>query len=77
MATEIAVGADGTVAILGSKQNNSGYSIFKHNKMGGWNRVRGKAVKIAVDRDGIIWAVTRHGMIFKQSRYGQHFSMAR
>ena len=52
-ATDIAIGPEGTVFILGVKKRKSGHAIYRYNDdMGKWDRINGSAVKITVGRNG-------------------------
>ena len=66
-ARDIAIGGEGTVAILGREKGKGGYQIFKHNSMEGWDHIPGRAVKIAVDSEGHIWALNHIGLIFQET----------
>ena len=62
-ATDIGVGASGTVWIIGTTEANGGYGI--HRRDGStWTRVSGAAERIAVGLDGNAWVVNTNGYIF-------------
>ncbi len=63
-ANDIAVGADGSVWILGSDEGQSGSSIHRWNGSD-WQLMPGEAVRIAVDRDGNAWVVNKNNAIFR------------
>jgi hypothetical protein len=66
-ATDIAVGTDGTVFIIGADEVSAtgGYSIRKWNGTG-WTTLKECAgTRIAVDASGIPWVVNKSNKIFK------------
>lgn len=63
-ATDIGVGADGSVWVIGSNKVSGGYGIYRWTGRT-WTRVPGGAVRIAVDRDGNAWVVNSGGGIYR------------
>ncbi len=55
-ATDIGVGANGSVWIVGTNRVSGGYGIYRWNGKA-WTAVAGGAVRIAVDRTGNPWVV--------------------
>lgn len=62
-ATDIGIGADGSVWIIGANQAEGGFDIYKWSG-NGWNRVQGGAVRIAVDPRGNAWVVNNTNNVF-------------
>ena len=69
LATDIAVGADGSVWIIGSNSVPGGYDIYKWNGSG-WNKIDGGALRIAVDPAGNPWVVNSTRTVFKRTASG-------
>jgi len=63
-ANDLAVGADGSVWIIGTPEAAGGFRIYKWTGSG-WANVAGGAVRIAVERDGTPWVVNDTGKIFR------------
>lgn len=66
-ATDIAVGADGSVFALGTQEvsPSGGYAIMKWNGYG-WDILAGCAgVRIAVDANGTPWVVNKSNLVFR------------
>ena len=63
MATDIAIGANNDVWIIGTDRQTDGYSIFKWEN-NNWTKVEGAAEVIAVDRNGIPWVINSNKNIF-------------
>ncbi len=62
-ATDIAIGANGSVWIVGTNPAPSGFGIYSW--IGGkWTEVAGGAVSIAVGRDGAPWVINSSHQIF-------------
>ena len=55
-ATDIGVGANGSVWIIGSNRVSGGYGIYRSNGQA-WTALPGGAVRIAVDQAGNAWVV--------------------
>ena len=64
-ATDIAVGADGSIWIIGTDRQDGGYGIYKWNGRN-WTRTDGAAVKIAVDRGGNPWVINSRNEIYQR-----------
>jgi len=64
-ATDIGVGADETVWIIGTKSTGGGYEILKWDGAD-WTAVEGGAVRIAVDPGGMPWVVNKEGIIYQR-----------
>ncbi|MEC4805830.1 MAG: S8 family serine peptidase [Jaaginema sp. PMC 1079.18] len=64
-AKDIAVGADGSVWVIGTDVGSGGYGIYKRNGTR-WDKVDGSATQIAVDPDGNPWVVNSVGKIYKR-----------
>lgn len=62
-ATDIAVGANGAVWVLGTNPVPGGYAIFRWNGSD-WEGIDGGGVRIAVDPNGMPWIVNDAGGIF-------------
>jgi len=71
-ATDIGIGADGTVWITGTKSTGGGYEILRWDD-GDWVAVEGGAIRIAVDPWGMPWIVNEEGIIYqrKDSRWNK------
>lgn len=63
-ATDISVGADGTIWAIGSDERDGGYGIYRFNG-DSWDRHSGGALRIAVDPDGNPWVVNSDQDIFR------------
>jgi hypothetical protein len=65
-ATDISVGADGSVWALGVTSVTGGYDIYHWDAASWtWKAIPGGAVRIAVDPNGIPWIINNLGGIFK------------
>ena len=62
-ATDIGVGANGKVWIIGSNKEGSNYGIYRWD--GKWTKITGSAARIDVDPSGIPWVVTNENRIYK------------
>ena len=62
-ATDVSVGADGAVWIVGTNQVTGGYGIYQWNGSG-WSAAPGGAVSIAVAPDGSPWIINACASIF-------------
>lgn len=70
-ATDIAIGGDGNVYMLGSTLlGTTGYGIYKWTGSS-WTQLNGSAVQIAVTNSGTVWVVNALGMIFRLE--GEHW----
>lgn len=69
--TDIAIGVDGTVYVIGtfSSSNPYGGGIFRWNGSG-WTQIHGLATKVAVDRYGKPWVINKEGKIFQGNGSG-------
>lgn len=66
MATDVGIGADGTVWVIGNEPEAGGYAIHRSADNGAsWARVPGSALRIAVDPKGLAWVVNKAGEIFR------------
>ena len=65
LATDIGVGADGSVWITGTNPVQGGFGIYTWNGEG-WSAVEGGAVRVAVDPKGMPWAVNANGNIYER-----------
>jgi hypothetical protein len=65
LAHDIAVGAAGSVWVIGSDARPGGFGIYQWNGAG-WNQVDGAAVRIAVDPAGNPWVVNGNNQIFRR-----------
>jgi streptogramin lyase len=63
LASDVAVGADGTLWILGTNSVPGGYSIFKYTGSS-WHNVAGGAVDISVDSNGASWIANNVGILY-------------
>jgi hypothetical protein len=63
-ATDISIGANGTVWVTGITPGSSGYPIYKWTAAG-WAQVPGQAVRIAVGPNGYPWIVNSHNHIYR------------
>ena len=66
-ATDIAVGANGDVWVIGIDRVAGGSSIFRWTG-GSWQVVPGGAVRIEVDARGTPWVINSEGRIFRRTR---------
>jgi len=63
--SDVGVGADGSVWIIGTNVVPGGFDIWKRNAAGtGWTNIPGGAVRIAVDPSGNAWIVNSSQTIF-------------
>ena len=68
-ATDIALGADGSVWIVAANNlGNGDFGICKWNGLG-WDATDGGAVRIAVAPDGVPWIVNTAGEIYRRTSY--------
>jgi chitinase len=65
-ATDISVGANGSVWVIGTNVLPGGYGIYKWNGTG-WTKASGAAVKIAVDQRGNPWVINSSHHIYHWS----------
>lgn len=66
-ATDVAIGSDGTVYVIGTRKRKGGFEISKRSKTAkSWAKVNGSAVRIAVQNTRP-WVVTNDGQIFYQA----------
>lgn len=63
-ANDVAVGADGSVWVVGLDPRNGGYGIYRWNGID-WNRVDGGAIRIAVDPQGNPWIVNDSHQVYR------------
>lgn len=64
-ATDIAVGGDGSVWIIGTNKVTGGWCISKWNEAKKiWQTVSGGAVRISVTLDGVAWIVNNKGRAY-------------
>jgi hypothetical protein len=68
LATDIGIGADGSVWVIGTNPVGAGhdFGVFRWNGSS-WNPVDGGGVRIAVDRAGNPWVVNSVGQIFQRT----------
>ena len=72
-ATDIAVGANGDVWVIGTDRSGNDYGIYKAvfapgtRNVSSWQKVDGGAVRIAVGPDGSPWVVNSNGNVFYRS----------
>jgi hypothetical protein len=71
-AHDIAVGADGSVWIIGMPEVAGGFRIYKWSGSG-WTNFAGGAVRIAVEPDGTPWVVNAAGDIFRFNAAANRF----
>ncbi len=69
-ATDISVGANGSVWIIGSNKVTGGYGIYRYKGNNAWERMPGGAVRIAVDPKGNAWVVNSLKNIFRWNGQG-------
>jgi len=62
-ATDIAIGADGSIWKIGINKTGNDYDIYKWNGAN-WTNVPGAAVRIAVDPSGKAWVVNSVGTVY-------------
>lgn len=62
-ATDIGVGANGAVWIVGENKNSTGNDIWRYTGRNKWQSIPGGAVRIAVDPKGNAWVVNRNRKI--------------
>ncbi|MGB3612309.1 MAG: tectonin domain-containing protein, partial [Elainellaceae cyanobacterium] len=65
-ATDIDIGADGSVWVVGTAKTSGGYRIYKLTDSG-WSVVPGGAVKVAVAPDGHPWVINDKDHIFQHT----------
>lgn len=63
-ASDVAVGANGDVWVIGSTPVPGGYSIHRRTSTGAWEIVAGGATRVAVGPDGRPWVVNSYGEVF-------------
>ena len=63
-ATDVAIGVNGDVWVIGSTQVPGGYSIHRRTSMGAWEVMPGGATRVAVAPDGRPWVVNSYGEVF-------------
>ena len=64
-ATDITVGADGSIWIIGTDRQEGGFGIYKWNGRN-WSRADGAAEKIAIDRNGNPWVINSRLEIYQR-----------
>ena len=66
-ATDIGIGADGSVWIIGTNEVNGGYGVYRRS-VWGWVQLEidGGAIRIDVDPSGNPWVVDNDGNIFRK-----------
>ncbi len=69
LATDIGIGADGTVYIIGTDVVPGGYGIYRWNGSN-WDKIPGGAVKVDVSPQGTPWVVNNVGNIFRGNGSG-------
>jgi len=62
-ATDIGIGADGSVWIIGTSEVNGGYGVYRLS-VKGWEQIDGGAVQISVDNRGTPWVVDLEDYIY-------------
>src|SRR5690606_24450411 len=70
LATDMAVGADGSVWHIGTAATGDGYRIYKWNTLTrDWDQASGNggAYRITVAPDGTPWVATKNGSVFWHS----------
>ena len=68
-ASDIGVGADGSVWAIGTDERGGGYGIYQWLGSS-WQRVEGGALRIDVDPDGIPWIVNDSHSIYRRQDDG-------
>lgn len=63
-ATDIGIGADGSVWVIGTNSRRGGYAIYRLDHFG-WMRVEGAGVRIDVDAYGTPWVINDADEIFR------------
>lgn len=64
-ATDIGVGADNTLWVIGKNKERSGFGIYKFNhSTNKWSKIPGSGVRIDVDKDGNAWVATNKKKIY-------------
>jgi hypothetical protein len=70
-ATDVAVGADGSLWRIGTNAVGGGYDIYRWNAgTSVWELIDGGAVRIAVGPDGLPWVVNSTGSIYRRTAGG-------
>lgn len=64
-ASDIGVGADGSVWAIGTDERSGGFGIY-HWVGSGWQRVDGGALRIDVDPNGVPWIVNNSHSIYRR-----------
>lgn len=64
-ASDIDVGGNYSVWVIGTDPSPGGFGIYQSNGSG-WTRIDGAAVRIAVDKDGNPWVVNDAGNIYQR-----------
>ena len=67
-ATDIGIGSNGMVWIIGTAPAPGGFEIFR-GRAGGWDKVDGGAVRVAVDSWGVPWITASDGRIFRRTDF--------
>ena len=62
-ATDIGIGADGSVWIIGTSEVNGGYGVYRWSERG-WEQIDGGTAQISVDNRGTPWIVDSEGYIY-------------
>jgi Tectonin domain len=62
--TDVGVGADGSLWVIGTNGTTGGFGIFRWNGTS-WDQVDGGGVRIAVDPNGAPWVVNNRNQIFQ------------
>ena len=71
LASDIGIGANGDVWVIGTTTASGGFGIFHYNLSGNnWDQVDGGAVRIAVDPEGNPWVVNDVGKIYRRTSAG-------
>lgn len=61
---DIGIGADGSVWLVGTSDEEGGHGVYRWNDEG-WNKVTGSLRQISVDADGYPWGASSSGKIYR------------
>ena len=65
---DVAVGGDGSVAVIGCGFNGFGYGIYKWNQpTSGWTNIPGSVLKVDIGPDGQLWTINTHGTLWQST----------
>lgn len=63
--SDIAVGGDGSVWLVGKDARPAGHSIYRWGGGNQWQHITGQAIAISVDRNGAPWVTNALGDVYR------------